>query len=217
MKTKTNNYGYGAVSNTDVKSLEKSLSMLTETFSRDSILNIVQIGYYDGKTIGKIRDKIVSLGYHNCQYWNIDNDISMKQLQRLQQLPYDGFHFILCDSSEAFIKVPDDLHLVFIDGCHCVNHAMLDFLNYGYKVVKNGLVVFHDTLEEAQGLGYQGHGPKHPEWGTALVAAFEKLNIMQLPNWKHIFTSGRNVDEDIPTSTYWGGISVFQKTSSNPK
>lgn len=61
------------------------------------------------------------------------------------------------DSLDMWRTMTGEFNLLFVDGCHCCNHAMLDFLNYSPMVVVNGYALFHDTA---------GEGPenKQGEW-----------------------------------------------------
>ena len=200
-----NDYGYGILTNTDVENLEKSLSMLIDQFGKEEKLNILEIGTYEGNTMRSVRKKVESLGNPNCEYWSVDDGSYMKN----KVSPFPECHFILGDSTESFMLVPEKLHWVFIDGCHCANHSMLDFLNYGYRVIKNGFVVFHDAGNSAQGRGWQRHGPQnHLDFETAVLSGFKKMNIMNRPDWKHISTSQN------PRSGY-GGVAIFQKVLNN--
>jgi len=203
---KLNDYGYGVLTNTDVKVIEWSLSQLKENFDPQEILNVVEIGVRDGKTSRGINKKLNQLKI-KFKYWGIDSGKELKY----QEPPFSGANLIIKDSTDAFLDLPHNLHWVFIDGCHCVNHVMLDFLNYGYKVVKNGLIVFHDTNENSQSSSkrprwsYQGHGDiDSPEFGTAIKLAFKKLDILNMPQWK-LLCNKFEPDKDL------GGVAVFQK------
>ena len=59
--------------------------------------------------------------------------------------PLDDYAFYEGDSMDAWRNIKDTFNLLLVDGCHCVNHAMCDFLNYSPLVEEGGYVVFHDT------------------------------------------------------------------------
>lgn len=69
---------------------------------------------------------------------------------------YDG------DSMDQWRRVHGRFNLLFVDGCHCVNHSMTDFLNYSPFVDVGGYCLFHDTAlpfgEQKQGEYPQNHG-----------------------------------------------------------
>lgn len=61
--------------------------------------------------------------------------------------PDPGYVFIGEDSMDAWRDFTTgwDFNFLFVDGCHCVNHSMCDFLNYSPFVVVGGYALFHDT------------------------------------------------------------------------
>lgn len=59
--------------------------------------------------------------------------------------PDPGYEFHAEDSMDAWRRIKGEFGLLFVDGCHCVNHAMCDFLNYSPMVKVGGYALFHDT------------------------------------------------------------------------
>lgn len=59
--------------------------------------------------------------------------------------PYPEYDFISEDSMDAWRGITKKYNFLFVDGCHCVNHSMCDFLNYSPFVVVGGYCMFHDT------------------------------------------------------------------------
>src|SRR5213075_2445603 len=59
--------------------------------------------------------------------------------------PLPDYDFHDCDSMDAWRGMNGEYNFLFVDGCHCVNHSMCDFLNYSPFVVVNGYCLFHDT------------------------------------------------------------------------
>jgi len=193
---KNNDFGYGTMTNVDVNQIEKSLTLLKKTF-KDKHVNLLEIGLDKSKTARAIHKKLPELGITDYTYWAIDANPKTS-------LPFKECKMIIGKSEEVFNQLPL-LHWVFIDGCHCSNHIMLDFLNYGYKVVKDGFLLFHDTGPYSQGHHYQRHGPNEPDFYIAAEKAFEKLDIFNRLDWTHISS-----DYD-DKNTEWGGVSIFQK------
>jgi FkbM family methyltransferase len=199
---KNNDFGYGTMTNVDVSQIEKSLRFLKNSFGNDHV-NLLEIGLDKSKTARAIHQRLPELGITNYTYWAIDNNPKTS-------LPFPECNMIIGKSEEVFNQLPD-LHWVFIDGCHCSNHIMLDFLNYGYKVVKGGFLLFHDTGPYSQGHHYQKHGPNENDFYIAADRAFEKLDIFNRRDWKHVSS------EYDKNNREWGGVSIFEKTKGLKK
>jgi len=195
---KHNNYGYGSMTNADVAAIEKTLEIVATKFKHEENANFLEIGSHKGDTSRAINNKLKEIGITNYNYWAIDSYHNRK--------PFEECNFILGKSEEVYVDVPEKLNWVLIDGCHCSNHVMLDFLNYGFKVVENGIISFHDVVPLSQGkCDWQGHGPKnHPDFGTAVLSAFKKIDIFNNKNWKHI-------EHECEEERNWGGITSFEK------
>jgi len=193
-----NDFGYGILTNVDVNQIEHSLELLKQNFGGQKV-NLLEIGLHKGRTTQRICQKLKEIGITNYSYWAVDPN----------PLCNPSFcNIIIGNSEEVFDEIPN-LHWVFIDGCHCINHVMLDFLNYGYKVVKDGLLLFHDSGPHSQGNHYQKHGPRNPDFHIATLRAFKKLDIFNRKDWNHVSTK---YDED---NKEWGGVSIFQKTMNS--
>ena len=86
---------------------------------------------------------------------------------------------------------------------------MLDFLHYGLKLKKGGLLLFHDTGETAKTKDdYQGHGPTDTR--DFFIAASRAIEVLQKhgalsePNWVLV---EKKYDPNYPA----GGISIYRK------
>jgi len=161
---------YGAILNEDVEVLE---GCLTESMRSTDVFRVLEIGMHDGTTARGIERFL-----HNCglslEYYGIDPDPGTS---RPRYTPAGG-KVIVGDSCEVFNQVPDSLDLVWVDGCHCFNHVVLDVLHYAPKVKAGGFMCFHDINPAGQGQEHQYHGPVIPEFGLAVVAA---LNAVKFP------------------------------------
>lgn len=200
---KNNNFGYGVLTNTDVSQIEKSLVLLRDTFKDEGHINLLEIGLRDGATARQINSKLKEIGVDDYTYWGMDNE-----KDRHIKAPFPECKLVIGDSEESFDKVPK-LNWVFIDACHCANHVMLDFLNYGHKVVEGGLLLFHDTSPSAQGNHYQKHGPQIPDFCIAIQRAFVKLDIFNRLDWELV---SNQYDE----TREFGGIAIFRKIRKSP-
>ena len=157
--------GYGAIVNEDVQVLEACLSELCE---QKGIIHVLEIGMHAGATARGIKAFAEARG---CQIWyiGIDPDTSGRCVA------WDGATVLIGDSAELFHKVPNGLDLVWVDGCHCMNHVILDLIHYAPKVRPQGFMCFHDINPEGAGQFHQYHGPDIPEFGLGTLQAFEAL------------------------------------------
>jgi hypothetical protein len=110
---------YGLVSFEEAAALERSLARVVERFKGET-LRILEIGVHDGRTSRGIKDYLNSLNVTNVENWAIDIGLWAKEK------PYPEMRMIWGDSAETFHLVPLNLHWVFVDGCHCINHTMAD-------------------------------------------------------------------------------------------
>lgn len=108
---------------------------------------ICEIGLGDGRTLAGIKALLPQ-----CVYFAIDNgqhDAARAVWDSVPAVVFRG-------DSAVMHRYAPPLDFLIIDGCHCENHAMLDFLNYGTKVNHDGFVFFHDAntgggVERSQG------------------------------------------------------------------
>ena len=125
--------------------------------------------------------------------------------------PDPQYHFIAEDSMDAWRKIDTKYNFLFVDGCHCVNHAMSDFLNYSPFVVVGGYALFHDT---ALPIGKENQEPwpqtDHGYFGKppsvlGVREGLKKLGLLQgyRSDWKLI--------EEIPSDSGLMGMCLFQK------
>jgi Methyltransferase domain len=126
--------------------------------------------------------------------------------------PLDDYDFHDCDSMDAFREIKHKYNFLFVDGCHCVNHSMMDFLNYSPFVVVGGYALFHDTaLPTSLGKQEQEQWPQDHSYAgkpTSVLGVREglkKLGLIQnyRSDWKFI--------EEIPSEGGLMGMCLFQK------
>jgi len=69
------------------------------------------------------------------------------EMYRPNPTPGDNYTFYGGDSMDSFREFPKGYkaNFLFVDGCHCQNHAQCDFLNYSPFVEVNGFCLFHDS------------------------------------------------------------------------
>ena len=172
--------GYGAILQEDVDVLEKCLFELLNAGSLSAFdgVNVLEIGMHDGGTAKGI-ESYVAKWCRPLAYYGIDPDDGTT---RPRYVPANG-KVIIGDSAEVFNQVPEGLDLVWVDGCHCQNHVMLDTIHYAPKVRVGGFICYHDINPSGQGCEHQYHGPDIPEFGLAVLMALEAIKF-PWPNWE---------------------------------
>lgn len=184
---------YGLLTPEDAALIARGLEA---AFARFPNPVVVEIGIWDGGTARGIRGFASDRPF---RYYAVDNSQDVPAA-----VPFEGAQLVRGDSGEVYDQVPLECHFVLLDGCHCVNHVILDFLHYGARVVGGGLLAMHDVAPGMQGRDYQKHGPRIPDFHVATTRGLELLaSILEL-EWVEI---GRETASD------WGGTILFQKRS----
>lgn len=87
------------------------------------------------------------------------------------------------DSMDMWKQVRGTFNLLFVDGCHCCQHAQCDFLNYSGFVETGGYCLFHDTALPKDGVS-QGDWPQFhgyagtPDSTLGVRKALENLGLL---------------------------------------
>lgn len=193
---------YTSQTKADVALLEKALLWTVQGGMK---LRVLEIGTYAGDTSREIKRwaderhiELVFIGIDNGSHPSFAGGV-------LPGAPFPEATMIYGDSAEVFHLVPTGLDLVLVDGCHCINHVILDTLHYGAKVRLGGVMLFHDTSPEIQQTMKDPHGPDIPEFHNSVVAA-HRLMGFPTPNWKLL---ARAYEPGAP----WGGMSVYEKVA----
>jgi Methyltransferase domain len=200
---------FGCITETDKRTLQTAIETTCDTLNSDT-LKFCEIGIFTGDTARGIKQVTENKG-KRLVYWGVDNESNIPV-----PLPFFEANVVLGDSAIIYPQVPDlQFDILFIDGSHCTDYAMLDFLNFSPKVKLGGIVLFHDTSPKTQHkLDYQGFGPSDPndktkalyhEFGTGVRTAFEKLGLIPAYRSDWELVSETWSDEN------WGGISIFRK------
>lgn len=159
--------GYGAIVMEDVEVLEACLEKLC---SPGAVVRICEIGAHDGGTALGIKRYVEAHGA-TLEYWGIEPD------KQRNAFIWPGATLINEDSALCFNQVPDNLDLVWVDGCHCENHVVLDTLHYNGKVRNFGFMLYHDINPQIQGVGEkQPCGPAGvPEFNVFVNGALQAI------------------------------------------
>lgn len=177
-------------------------------------VKFLEIGTYGGDTAREVkkwcddRTHWVDEKSLEFEFWGIDNGShpTFKECNSAPSFPFPSARMVFGDSAEVFSEVPEDFDAILVDGCHCINHAILDTVHYGRRVRLGGFLMFHDTSPEVQQTMRDPHGPDRPEFYNSVVAA-HKLIGFPTPGWS-LWKSG------FERGARWGGMTVYQKTIS---
>lgn len=190
--------GYGAILREDVEVLEACLQRLIGGPGEVVVphtISVCEIGMHDGGTARGIESFVNAYGCA-LSYIGIDPDDGTK---RPRHVPAGG-KVIVGDSAEVYGQVPDGLDIVWVDGCHCLNHVVLDTLHFAPKVRVGGFLCFHDVNPSCQGWGHQYHGPDTPEFAVDVVHALAALRF-PWPGWELFMERCPDPKENIDCGT----------------
>lgn len=137
------------------------------------------------------------------------------EMYRPNPTPGDNYKFYAGDSMDMFREIPvgSQFNWLFVDGCHCCNHAMCDFLNYSPFVENCGYCLFHDTAlptgKEQQEEWPQDHSyAGKPSSKLGVREGLKKLGLLQgyRSDWKLI--------EEVPSDSGLMGMCLFSKVTN---
>lgn len=209
---------YGLISNTDARTLEKTIDLICNGFNGE-IIRITEIGLYNCETSNGIMDYAWQqhpADIKSVFYTGIDNQ------KDKEIIAPEWMNLIIGNSNEVYNQLEDNSqHLIFVDGCHCFAHVISDFFCYADKVKVGGCIAFHDTGKHIAPFKDFQHGDKNnPDAFISVRKALNKIGMLddfsdnnqtvhfwkagELDNWELIF------DEADETNKA-GGICVFKK------
>jgi hypothetical protein len=166
---------YGMMTIKEATLLDDLLLTIKEKFGE---IRFLEIGTCGGGTTRGIYERAKEIGCPvHCE--GVDNVAGYC----MDDAPED-YVFHIGDSMDMWKGITRrDFNLLFIDGCHCVNHAACDFLNYSPFVAVGGFALFHDTAPNANGT--QGEWPQNhgyagqPPAVLGVRSALEKIGLLQ--------------------------------------
>jgi hypothetical protein len=167
---------FGSILEEDAQVIEATLDQLLPR----GHVRWLEVGMFRGGTGIGVRDYLAARGV-SCEYWGIDAGYITDPVQ-----PFAEAHVVKGRSEEVYPYIPDGFDGIFIDGCHCRNHVILDTLNYSPKVKPGGFILFHDCGKGSQGKDKQPCGPDRPEFWISTLAAFDLMRWPR-PGWE-LFT-----------------------------
>lgn len=195
------NNRYGFVREIEADLIDRVIQMLKSKFGE---VRGIEIGVMGAGTTRGIYRQAKALDCP-CQLAGVDFE-----KYRPNPTPHENYKFYAGDSMDKWREIHDSYGLLFVDGCHCVNHSMTDFLNYSPLVVVGGWALFHDTAlpkgqyeQESwpQDHSYAGKDPSK----LGVREGLKKMGLLQgyRSDWKLM--------EEIPSSTGLMGMCLFEK------
>jgi len=134
------------------------------------------------------------------------------EMYRPNPTPAANYKFYGGDSMDAWRQIKDSFNFLLVDGCHCCNHTMCDFLNYSPLVVLGGYCLFHDTaLPTKLGKANQEAWPQdhsyagQPPSSLGVREGLQKLGLLQgyRADWELI--------RELPSDTGLMGMILFKR------
>lgn len=162
------------------------------------VVRFLEIGMHTGETARGVKEYVERRGAE-LQYCGIDNGTLCKV-----EPPFTGALVLKGDSAEVFPFAPEEVDVVFVDGCHSFNHVILDSFHYGPRVCLGGFLIYHDTSPQIQHTMREATGPAHALFYNSVNAALNAMRMRQDSRWQ-LFKEGHE-----PGATI-GGMTVFQR------
>lgn len=198
----SNRYGMMRVEEADL--IDRLLGKIKDEFD---IIKFLEIGIMGGGTVrgvyrkGKELDVPVLAAGVDFEHY------------KPNPMPDPDYIFYGGDSMDKFREFPSafQYNFLFVDGCHCTNHALCDFSNYSPFVEVGGYCLFHDTALPS-GKDKQEEWPQtdhsyagKPPSVLGVREALTKLGLLQgfRVDWKLV--------EEVPSNSGLMGMCLFQK------
>jgi hypothetical protein len=192
---------YGFMREEEADLVDRTLGKIKQQFGT---VRFLEIGVFGGGTVSGV---VRWCTENSCPVFASGVDFAQ---WKPNPEPLPGYDFHDCDSMDAWRNINQQYNFLFVDGCHCVNHSMCDFLNYSPFVWKEGYCLFHDTAvpigqfeQESwpQDHSYAGKNPSK----LGVREGLKKLGLLQgyRSDWKLI--------EEIPSDSGLMGMCLFQK------
>ena len=126
---------YGSFKEDEFDLMDRVIDRIKSEFHSVSFL---EIGVCDGGTVRGV--------YRRCEEIGVPlKATGIDCLEHYKPTDLADYTFYCGDSMDVWREIKGNFNLLLIDGCHCVNHSMCDFLNYSPFVVRGGYCLFHDT------------------------------------------------------------------------
>lgn len=192
---------YGLISETDGRTLEKTMDLICKEFVGE-VINITEIGIYSGETTKGICEYLESKG-RGCFTIGIDND------RDGQEVLFSYYsRLIKGNSNEVYNQIPEESqHLIIQDANHSYQNAIQDFFCYMRKVKIGGYMWWHDTAVHVQGTGWQLMGSRED---TDMAISVRKA-LTDIGLFDNKYEGWEFVMEDADLNDTGGGCAVFRR------
>lgn len=193
---------YGFVRDIEADLIDKILDRLKSEFGA---IRMLEIGVFSGDTVRGVYRRAKEI---DCPVECVGVDF---EKYRPNPTPDPSYQFFSGDSMDMWRDMTGNCEFLFIDGCHCVNHSMMDFCNYSPFVEVGGYCLFHDTALPKDQFSQEPWPQDHSYAGKdpsklGVREGLKKLGLLQgyRIDWELI--------EEVPSDTGLMGMILFQKT-----
>lgn len=191
---------YTSQTKVDAEIIESVLAVAT---ADNDFIRFLEIGTYRGDTSREIKRWCDEHG-KKLEFWGIDAalhpDFTSGDPVK-PPIPFEGANMIYGDSAEVFHLIPKGLDVALIDGCHCINHVILDTIHCDFWMNKGGFMIFHDTAPHIQQTMRDPHGPD-------ILDFYNSVNLAHIM-MRFPFSDWKLFREGFDPNGKWGGIKVY--------
>lgn len=196
---------YTSQTKIDAQIIEQVLTAASNNLDNIAVL---EVGTYTGDTSREIRRWCSEHG-KKLEFWGIEACWHPDLIaQANRPITFPGAKMVWGDSAEVYHHIPFGLDVVLIDGCHCINHVILDTIHYGTRVKLGGFMMFHDTAPHIQKTMRDPHGPDIHDFYNSVNAAHIQMGF-PFSNWE-LF------NEAFDPNAAWGGIRAYRRFDNGP-
>lgn len=177
------------------------LRLLTEKFS-DKKLKILEVGTAHGHFVYSMRNYLIAQG-REVDAYGMDSGLHGYDPRYFNE---PGMTYLKGNSTDPTFTntIANDFHFVFIDSCHCANHAFQDATTFHVKLRSGGFLGFHDTHPKFQGGSEQPFTPEcSQDRHIGVVKGIERFK----PEEKNL----QFLLEEQPLDKDFGGLRFYEK------
>lgn len=165
---------YGFLRDVEYELLDELLLTIKQEFGA---VRFLEIGVMGGPTVRGVANRCKEI---DCPLYAAGVDVKPGDFE----FPTPDYAYYQEDSMDAWRKIKGTFNILFVDGCHCVNHCMCDFLNYSPLLEVGGRCLFHDTALPENFTGQAEYPQDHSYAGkpTSILGVREglkKLGLLQ--------------------------------------
>ena len=169
-------------------------------------ITIVEVGTAHGASIRNMYNFMqVYAPDKKVEYCAVDSKLHNYEPYFISNVSSINFINGMSTDPDIISQVPNQIHFLFVDACHCKEHVYQDLKNYTPKLVQNGCVALHDCLPQFQGGTEQPSTPQCDPDDThiGVLKGIDRFE-MKKRGYNLIF-------EDFPTDKNYGGTRIYSK------